>query len=203
MQRRSSKRFNGRVNKAIEKFAEKKYVDLIAQGQQVTNANSPVLLVNVPGQGVTDQNRVGTKIKIRSLNIRMFFNAGTAAGQIDYFRLVIGCWKDYQLTSPSATGVLTNNTVDFWNTMLNRTTLKAKRWIPMVDTRFHLYGDATAGRRTKTFNFKFSGKRLPMKNWEFNASLPNQMYFMIILSDKVTPPYPAYNIFSRATYTDV
>lgn len=73
----------------------------------------------------------------------------------------------------------------------------------MMDKRVILYGDAGNSARVKTYKWKFIGKRLPNKNWEFNATnTPNHMYFMLILSEKVSVPYPAFTFNARLTYTD-
>lgn len=206
----SNRRFAKRVKRAVYQLAEHKYLDNSAGNFVITNAGIIEYMDFPLPQGSTEQNRVGLKIKVRSLKLRLNLSSSSNANHqlYDNVRIIIGCWKDYISSSPSAANILLAPTL--LNSPYLRTMLEEKKWIPMYD-RVHTVAYPTATGATgfpaqKFINLSFHGKKLPLKTKVFQTnSLPNNTYFALILSNFVGTPggEPVVNFISRMTYTDV
>lgn len=206
--KRGGRKFNKRVKFAINKFAERKYLDYAYNG--TAPAASVIVYSNLgiaQGSSAAGQ-RIGNEIYNRSLKIRLHCTSTNSgdSGPI-HWRIVIGCWKDYTVSAPSMGTVLQDTS--YWDiSPLYRTYLLQKKWIPMWDKTFmtSVSGGKIEGNMNtdRYFNLKFIGKRLPMKRAMYNSSNnPQNAYFVLVMTDAVTISYPSWSIYSRLTYTDV
>lgn len=202
--RRGGRRFLKRVKFAINKFAERKYLDVVGGGNVgLTGQFSYFNLGVAPGTG--EGQRVGTEIYMRSLKIRLITSClnATDSGPLAA-RIIIGCWKDYQNTAPLMSTILEDTTYAQISPYY-RIFLQDKKWIPMYDKSFFMDQDNNNGYLPeKLWNFRFSGKRLPMKRTTYNGSnYPDHAYFMLIWTSALNVTLPSYITYTRMTYTDV
>lgn len=199
----ASKGFVRKVGRAIGQLAEKKFIDFSSGAVSINNASGiQNILVAIP-LGTGNGARIGTQIKIRSITVRGNSQVVSAYPQT-YIRCIGGMWNDYWVTTPTG-GQLVNNVADQWNTFTLRQNLEGKKWRQLWDTRFQqVYTDPTTSR-TRPFEFKLFGKRLPVKTIEYNsAGNPNVMYFFYMWSGDVgAGPFNAMTYNVRVTYTDV
>lgn len=202
------RKFNKRVKRAINKFAERKYYDYSAQ-TSVPAAGQFFYFNSGIGQGVSAVGaRIGNEIYARSLKIRLNYNCYSSFDPIFNTRIIIGCWKNYQSSTPSATQLLENVTSFYDISPFGRLNLQDKKWIPMYDRTFITANSSTAGnlneKTEKYITLKFNGKRLPMKRHVYNsANYPQNVYFMWVGNQAINLSYPVMNVWSRFTYTDV
>lgn len=201
--RGTSKGFVKKVGRAIGQLAEKKFLDVSSGAISLNNATAIQLIIPSIPLGAGNGARVGSQIKIRSITVRG--NSQVVAGYPQtYIRCIGGLWNDYWVTTPTG-GQLVNNVADQWNTFTLRQNLEGKKWKQLWDTRFQqVYTDPTS-MRTRPFEFKLFGKRLPIKTLEYNAAgNPNVMYFFYMWNGDVgAGPFNSMTYNVRITYTDV
>lgn len=204
--KRSSRKFVKRVKYAVNKIAERKYTDNSTSASP-TNAGT-IQYVGLPTQGVGTNQRVGLEYYLRSLSVNMLWQAGAGgnADNIQYIRVIIGCWKDYVSSVPSVSTLLESAT----NQSLSpyyRIYLSQRKWVPMYDKAFILgkLGSGTNIPSARIMKLKFSGKRLPMKRVAASAGSADHMYFVMVQSNyvNVAGGEPSVQIYTRVTFTDV
>lgn len=200
---RPSKSFSRKVKKVIFSTAEHKYVDLYQSVTPLNNATAVFPLVNTISQGSGQGQRIGQKIKIRSITLTV--QTQLVAGYSPSLqRLILGVWRDYWTTTPSASKLVDDPT-DPWKTMYKRDNLVAKLWRPIYDRKWdQTYTDPTTSRY-KYQTFKLFGKRLPTKTIDFNGGgIESAYYFMYLWDTSVgAAPFNALSYRTRVTYTDV
>jgi len=197
--------FSRKVKKVIESTAEKKAVQFQYIGS--TSAGGVFLTFNTGiSEGPSSLERTGDRIRARSLRIKGYVKGVSGdTDDVTFWRIIIGCWKDYSATSPVVTDIL-DDSAFILQSLWDRHALQQKKWIPMYDKIFRTSGVATFAPQDsfKLFDLKFSGKRLPMKEHVYNSSnQPQNAYFMYIVNTYTgLPAYPPYQLNSRLTYTD-
>lgn len=200
---RSKRSFGRRVRREVNRMADKKFLDEYVTGTAFSNASDVVQIIPTIVTGTGDSARIGSEITVRSL--KMFFRVyGNPANTISNstVRIIVGCWKDFQLTSPNVARILTNITVATTSPLL-RTYLQSKSWIPMYDRTF-LINNSLDGVAGKLIKCNFSGKRLPMKRTQYNGSnVPDHCYFYLIINEQSAGNYPGYTLATRMTWVDV
>lgn len=204
--KRSGRRFTKRVRYAVNKFAEKKCIDGTYSGA-VTNSGVIIPINATIATGSQSNQKVGDQVYNRSLKLRLILGTGNSitATEVCRFRVIVGCWHDYQFTTPSITTIMENPTSESMS-FYKRKPLQARRWTPMYDKVITLQSalsDRGLCEIFKTLNF--SGKRLPKKRASYNDSnIVQDLYFIMIWNSWVgTPPTPYYYLDTRMTYTDV
>lgn len=208
LRRKSSKIFKRRVKRIINQTAEKKYIDATAT-TFVTNVGYFFVVNSGLSQGDTATTRTGNEVYARSLKMRLLF-LNNSTEQLVYWRVIVGCWKDYSVTSPSTTNILeapTNQTLSPYY----RLALQQRKWTPMYDKTFELNNStaATSGSDVrsiiKILKLSFSGKRLPMKRIAYNAgSIPDHCYFVLMINSFAgAGNQPSAQGYARMTFTDV
>lgn len=192
------RKFNKRIKRAVNSFAEKKYVDYSTSGN-ATNGGTFLFFNTSIAQGTGSNARVGLKVFARSLRIRLLLK--NDSGAVRRWRIIMGVWNDYTSTSPSTTAILQNPTSESI-TLYKRETLQQKEWVPMYDRTMVLW-DYPAPQKILKINL--SGKRLAHKTNIFSTTnIVQNAYFMLILTDYAgVGPYPEYYLNSRLTFTDV
>lgn len=192
------RRFNKRIKRAVNAFAEKKYIDYSTSGN-ATNSGQFLYFNTSISQGTGSNTRVGLKCFARSLRIRLLLKSDY--GNVRRFRVIVGAWNDYTSTAPATTAILQNPTSESIS-LYKRETLQQKEWIPMYDRSFVLWDYTTP---QKLLKINLSGKRLAAKTMIFSTTnVVQQAYFMLIITDYAgLGPYPEYYLNSRLTFTDV
>lgn len=203
------RKFNKRVKRAVTKFAEKRYVDN-SQSLEVFGSDGQFLYFNNGiSQGDGPTLRQGSQIYARSLRLYGHFVGNNSSTGTEYqFRVIVGCWTQFPSGAPTATQLLTGSS-GFWHwAQYNRQTLQQKRWIPMFDKRFTVTrpngNDPMSS--CKFFDWKFSGKRLPMKRVTFDGTnAADHVYFLWFFQDQtnIAGARPGLEMTARFTYTDV
>lgn len=200
--RRTSKRFRSRVLSVVHAAADHKWAGVAAENNTTLNSASPSTVFTAIAQGTTDSTRLGDTIAMRSLKMNFHFYGNTAAGQPQTIRLIIGCWNDYQQTSPTTAKLLQTLTIVSITPYL-RDPLAARQWIPMYDATFTVGTVAGTKEKDKVLKLTFAGKRLPKKNMKFNAAgTPSHVYFWLAISDAVANSC-GYHFHNRYTWTDI
>lgn len=197
--------FKRKVKRVVDSLAEKKYVDK-TDGIPCTNAGAFIYLMDTVAQGDTKSTREGASIRLKSIKINLLATAATDVTHDDsYFRIIIGCWRDFYVTSPAIARILESPTSQTLSPY-NRENLQAKKWIPMYDKKFTLDRLASGGARPndRTWTVSFSGKRLPLKKitYDLNGNA-DHVYFIWVQSSWVGlegEPQIAY--YARCTFVD-
>lgn len=201
-----SRDFTKQVGKALDELAENKSTDSSVTASPFGTSGT-LSYITLPTQGSTENQRIGQKIKARSLRLRGYIQADTTIN-LSQVRMIIGCWKDFQGTSPTAS-LLMDTPGAVVPSFYNRDTLVQRKWVPMYDKVWNLDG-ATASNVIPTdsivnFEISFSGKKLPLKELTFNnAGVVQNQYFIFCYSNWTaggTAPRLTYD--ARITFTDV
>lgn len=199
--KRGGRKFNKRVKRAINKFAEKKYID----ANPLFNAGVGTVPTLIPmgfnpSQGTTQATRIGNAIYRRSLTIR-----GTLSGDNNYtqWRIIVFCWNNQVLGTPLPGDILESTALpllSFWN----RSNLQMKRFTPMYDRLITMNGGGAA-QFVKQVRLRFSGKRLPWKKTTYNVgtTTTDHAYYMMVMSDHLITSPVVFTCIGRMTYTDV
>jgi len=104
------------ISKAIRQASEVKFFDHLHSGLIVTNDLSTTAMDDIlyPPQGVQEQQRVGNKIRIQSVQIRGRFSYINTAGAANKFgvRMLLVQWKPMSngSSSPLASSILSTST---------------------------------------------------------------------------------------------
>lgn len=197
--KRGGRKFNKRVKLAINKFAEKKYID---SNPLFSNAVSTgvtfVQMGFVPIQGTSVNTRIGDQIYRRSLTI-----TGQLFGDSPYtqFRVVIFAWNQ-QIAGNPTTNDLFAMTTNPLISLYRRDTLQQKRMIIMFDKHYTM-NSGGASSYMRRVRYRFSGKRLPWKKLTLTAGAADKVYYMAIMSDHIVASPATANFVARMTYTDV
>lgn len=207
--RGGGKRFAKRVKRAVNQFAEKKYLEQAISADISGISGTFYYFNNAVQQGTTINQRVGDKTQARSLRIFGRLISHPSQTEIDtHWRIIVGCWKDYTVTVPVIASLL-SVTGNPDCSLLARLPLQQRKWIPMMDKRI-MTTKAVLGNdvmhSTRYFDWKFSGKRLPMKRQTYtSANDPQNVYFLFLVNDSLDAPTqrPFVEFNSRFTWTDV
>jgi len=201
-----SRGFTRKVKRAVNTFAEKKAFNRQIVGT-IAGSNGIFYFLNDQiMEGVGSADRIGNKIHARALRIKGFVEGPVDSDGRCTWRVIIGCWKDFQNSTPGYADILDDPSY-IAQSLYQRDVLQAQKWVPMYDKL--ITTTATLGfspdKSISFFDLQFAGKRLPMKDQQFNfGNKPNWGYF-IWLANTATggAPYPLYQFNMRMSYTDV
>lgn len=197
--------FKRQVKRVIQQTAEKKYVEATSNfsaGGSGSGTFTYIIPSITQGTGISE--RVGNQVRGRSLHIQLLIIAGGGSTGQTRLKVLIGSWRDYQISSPTSTTLLNNTSVQSI-TLYNREPLQNKEWTPMFDKDYFLASNTQSNTfpEQRLIDLKFSGKRLPHKLRTFNSSgNSNNQYFLYVQTDQLLDP-PAIYYQWRYTYTDV
>lgn len=198
--------FTKRVKRVIRSVAEHKATDTGTLSFILTNSATTSLAAS-PTQGTAQNQRIGDKIRILSVKPRIAIQRGDT---FNFIRLIVVCWRD--TTTPGVTDILQNTASPFDQLFspLFRENLQNKKMIIMYDKLFSAVqtGLAMPNRGFDNYGFlnlSFFGKKLPMKNREYQAAstVAQWKYYMVMISDSGAVPSPTVYMQTRMTFTDV
>lgn len=187
----------------MQKAAEKKHFDDISQlAGGLLDQWELVSAGEWPIQGISQTERIGKSITLKSLQFRFYFSMNEAGGEdYDRIRLVIFAWRDETSIVPSR--VLESSTSQWkFITPLNRESLQSGLLVPMYDRQFQLNRTT---RPAISLKLMFSGRRLPNKKKVFlgNTAAPTSYnYIVYVTSDSILAPHPNMRFWRRITYVD-
>lgn len=200
-----NKRFKRNVKRVIQSTAEKKFVDTYSS---VTISGSVsgsfVYLAPTISQGTGVNNRVGLQIMGRSLRLNLLFLANGSSTLITRIKIIVGAWRDYQISSPTSATLLSYDSLQQVS-FHERGPLQNKIWTPMYERDIMLadIGQDNSLQGQKLLKLKFGGKTLPHKRRTFNGSgASDNQYFLYLQTDQaVNQPVCYYGY--RYVFTDV
>lgn len=158
-----------------------------------------------PEQGITKNNRLGTKIKIRSLKIAGTIRFNEEAYQVSQaVRLMLIAWYDNDPVVPE--NILQTTVVEGGvYSPYNREALASKQFIPIFD-KVYTIGRKGGMRDLVKFRINAYGKRLPYKSRSYygDGSVNSRgQYWLLTVSDRMTIEPYTVSYYSRMTFTDV
>lgn len=197
--------FKKRVKRVIQQTAEKKFIDVYSS-RTVSGSISGTFDYLAPtiAQGTTVSTRVGIQVTGRSLKLNLLFIANGSSTLITRVKIIVGTWRDYQVSSPTSAILLSNDSLQQISFNV-REDLQNKEWTPMYQRDIMLAnnGEDNFYPAQKLIKLSFTGKKLPHKKRTFNSGgLADNQYFLYLQTDQaVNPPVCYYGY--RYTYTDV
>lgn len=188
------------VKKMINKDIETKYHDLslAAQPYSISLGATQIIELSIPAQGTTDLTRIGDKITIRGLDIRMHL---TSSDTYNIIRCIIFQWYPNTSITSAPVGSQILNDVTTYPYISPYVHDYTNQYGVLYDKMFTLSSLADTITRVvkikprlkyckKTINFSAAGT---------NGS--NKLY-MLLVSDSGAVTHPTANIHSRLFYDD-
>lgn len=185
------------VKKEIAKDIEYKRIDTSLLGNVALDfSNTQVYDITQIGQGVTDITRVGDKLKIVGLNMKLRMSAGDATNSM---RIVIVQWRDWTTAIPAWSDLLeyTPSAQGFFGPFKKGSAGKFK---VLWDKTFHLIIGADSQVQSIDVNINKGfevTKYFPTSTTNSKGKL---LFFFI--SDSSVPTHPYFEGYLRARFID-
>lgn len=207
--RRRKTNFNARVKKAITSYAEKKWQDFslnvanTGTDPAVTSTaslyNTAILQSIVAGTGIV-KNRIGNKIKLRSIDLRVKSYLGALSDSNNVVRIIVLQWRDAPATLLYASQIVYDwaTTTPSVNSGYNPT--EAGKFRILYDKRITLSSAGTSTYNAKRIIYKLD-KNI-VYNFTSGATQGGEI-FIFTVSDSGATPHPYCDVMMRVKYTDV
>jgi len=195
--------FNKRVKRVVNRMVETKFTYVDSGSLSVSATGSYVALLAMPGVGTGDQERVGDKVSIRSLQTTGELVVGDATNIV---RVSCIKWNVRQASAPTALSQIYADPADFLRSTFNEYNSEGPSPLFRVvfDKRYFLATGTTA--HTKLFRWNLSAKQLiavAAQNMEPGLGVNPWMWFLILTSDSVGAAHPTIHFLSKMFFKDM
>jgi hypothetical protein len=205
LKRRSTKRpgkvFAKKVKEVLEATSEHKYIDTNLGANAITGATTVLLVLASPAQGIAQGQRIGERIKIRSLCNRFTLDSSTDA--YNKWRITFVQWRGSDVAPPLAADIY-QNSGDVMTSPWNRANLLDNEFKVLYDKVFVTSQTAgNSGAIVRQVNFY--GKRLYHKDFEYDGAttIADWKIYVLVTGDSIAAPNPTFTLYNRMSYTDV
>jgi len=197
---RPGKVFAKKVQQVIQQTSEHKFIDTDFGSSGITGATTVMLVMPSPTQGVQNGQRVGEKIRIRSLNNRFLLDSSTDA--YNKWRITFVQWRGSAVAPPAAADIYSSLTSIF-TSPFNRQNLIDGEFKVMYDKVFVTSQVAGPTALERTVNF--FGKRIPHPVIEYDgtSTTADWKIYVLVSGDSIGVPNPGFIMQNRFSYTDV
>lgn len=206
--KRSRRRYNRKVSRAVKRYVSKKLDNATEDKFNIINMTAggltsiPSTWVEValcnPGQGTAKNQRIGTKIRIKSIEVNAVLSAG--ANQVvtddayNVFRMVVGRYTVQTATPLATAGITLNDPIKKdWNNA--RSTLITKymdRYIPLTVTSTEKGAGDGYAPGLKLIKFYKRFKNLVVTYNDDTINYPSSRLLMGFISDSAAVTNPGF-----------
>jgi len=202
--KKPSKRFRTAVKKVINSQAERKYLDYAVSFDPIDTLGTLYNIgrIGTLAQGVDQNSRIGIKIHVTSLLIRlaMFIPAIPVADTSVALRFIIFQWMEPYNSLPTINQILNNQFLGTYSMLSQYSKENAGKFKIMLDKTYTMSVDGTRQINTKWSFSKFK-KDLVIANK--TPLEPNSgEFYMIVVSDSGASPHPNISFNTRMSFTD-
>lgn len=205
--------FKKRARRIMAAAAEKKYFNSTYVNFASLNNIWHEYLFGMMDQGVANERRIGNRVEISSINIRLTIESGNTGGIFDdaheTIRIILAVWdrKDRETTVSTQLEELSPRT--YLSDPVTRTTMPGLKR-KMLDKYIHLVpqgtnmGDTGYTAVLKEFKYQKKFKKPIVITYKDNSSLrPDQVLALSMISDSSVTPHPgAISGWVSWRYTD-
>jgi len=201
---RPGKVFTKKVQQVMQAKAEHKYIDTDLGANSITAGTTVLLVLASPAQGIAQGQRIGERIKIRSLCNRFTLDGHGAAGGDLYnkWRVTFVQWRGSDVAPPLNSDIY-QNVSNVHTSPLNRPNLLDNEFKVLYDKAFVTSVGGPTSAIIRQVNFY--GKRLYHKDFEYDGAttIADWKIYVLVTGDSIAAPGPVFTLQNRLSYTDI
>lgn len=193
------------VKKIMSAQVEKKYLNATQSQLSVTGSSNITCITDGIQQGITDNTRVGDKIKLMKMYLRLFWGPGDG---VDFVRFILFQWRPSdQLSGPTASDILLVGAGGGIDISSHYNHDKRSQFKIVYDKTINICGsgnsaDSPDGPASRGFEIQTLLPKIPDVFFDAGSARGMNHVYALAISDSNVAPHPYIYYTLKVMYTD-